>query len=795
MTISFAKGVAKYGIVCYNGNCEISEEEQLAMKKKLLSLCLAVALLVGTIAVIPMTTRATSDMKASEECIAIIKEFEGFVGTPYVDSDGLYTIGYGTRCPTDMVEYYKENPMTEEEADAALREKMSEYESAVNAFIDKHSLTYAQCQFDAVVSLVFNIGPNWLNKGSTLIAALSGGAEGNDLIQAFTIYSMSGGKRSEGHIRRRLAEANMYLNGVYNRTAPSNYGYVLYKAGAGKISGYDVQGYDVNLTATPLPTATYEGYVFQGWYTAANGGELVTVLDENTRNTTLYAHYELDPNYVSPDTTEPAEPTVPETTVPETAVPETTAPTEPEVVIPDGTPIEKVQVEVTGSVVNIRKGPGLSYTVIGSVVKGDKVTVSATYENDDHLWGKFDLGWVCLDNTNYAAVTQKPEDKPSTGNTTGGSTSSGNSGSSTGGNVSSGNTGTSSGGTSSGNSGSSSGTTKPSTSTTTTVTKTYATIINTNTQNVRQTPDGTIVGVLYRGDKVEILEQKTVNGRLWGRCSKGWICMRTYVKLETVKETVTTNSNASSGSTSSGTSGNTSTGTTTPSTGTATTVTKTYATVIKTSTLNIRKTPDGTIVGKLYLGDKVEILETKTVNGRQWGRCSQGWICLRSYAKLETVTETTGSTASGNTSGTQKPADTTVTVTKTYATIINTNSQNVRTSPDGTICGTLKKGDKVEILEQKTVNGRLWGRCSKGWICMRTYVKLETVTEKVSASSVETGKVTATCLNIRSGAGTNYSIVGQLYKDTTVVILEKKTVNGTTWARIDKGWISMTYVK
>jgi uncharacterized protein YgiM (DUF1202 family) len=81
---------------------------------------------------------------------------------------------------------------------------------------------------------------------------------------------------------------------------------------------------------------------------------------------------------------------------------------------------------------------------------------------------------------------------------------------------------------------------------------------------------------------------------------------------------------------------------------------------------------------------------------------------------------------------------------------------------------------------------------------MRSNVKLETVTETVKEenkpATVVTGKITASCLNVRSNAGTNYSVVGQLYKGDTVVILETKVVGGVKWARIDKGWISMKYV-
>ena len=126
--------------------------------------------------------------------------------------------------------------------------------------------------------------------------------------------------------------------------------------------------------------------------------------------------------------------------------------------------------------------------------------------------------------------------------------------------------------------------------------------------------------------------------------------------------------------------------------------------------------------------------------------------------------------------------------------MVGTDSLNIRVTPDGAVCGSLKKGTKVEILEQKTVNGRLWGRCSQGWICLRTYAKLETVTETASTTKL-VGKVTASALNIRSGAGTNYSAVGKFYKGDKVEILEKKTVNGTTWGRCSKGWVSLDYVQ
>ena len=280
--------------------------------------------------------------------------------------------------------------MTEEEADAELRRCVVDYEVAVNKFIDKHGISFTQGQFDGVISMVYNCGASWLTKGNTLINALTSGATGNELIQAFTIYSMSGGVRSVGHINRRLAEANMYLNSEYQRKPPENYCYVLYNVNCdgGKLSGSNVQGYDANLTATPLITATYEGYEFLGWYTAAKGGEKVTVLDASTDGIKLYAHWveKLDES----ETVMPTEPTGPAESETPDEEPETSA----------------VVVTVTGSSVRIRSGPGTSFSQVTSVVRGDKVSITEIKEAEGYVWGRCELGWLALKYTDYDEVSR-----------------------------------------------------------------------------------------------------------------------------------------------------------------------------------------------------------------------------------------------------------------------------------------------------------------------------------------------------------------------------------------------------
>jgi uncharacterized protein YgiM (DUF1202 family) len=310
------------------------------------------------------------------------------------------------------------------------------------------------------------------------------------------------------------------------------------------------------------------------------------------------------------------------------------------------------------------------------------------------------------------------------------------------------------------------------------------------------------LGQLKQGDRVEILETKQVGGVLWGRFEKGWICITDYVKLETVTENQG--------------------GTTEPEDPKEpekpqepqkpdvptppVTVTKTYG-IVTYAYLRIRAGAGVgyASVGQLKQGDRVEILETKQVGNVLWGRFDKGWICITDYVKLETVTENQGGTTEPEKpSEPEKPQDPVdpqppVTVTKTYG-IVTYAYLRIRAGAGVGYAsvGQLKQGDRVEILETKQVGNVLWGRIDKGWICITDYVKLETVTEdqkpEPEKPKQETGTITATLLNVRAGAGTGYAVVTQLTQGAKVVILEKRTVDGTIWARLEQGWVSMKYV-
>lgn len=281
-------------------------------------------------------------------------------------------------------------------------------------------------------------------------------------------------------------------------------------------------------------------------------------------------------------------------------------------------------------------------------------------------------------------------------------------------------------------------------------------VVTVNNLNIRSEPDGNVQGSYNKGDVVTILETK--NG--WGRTNKGWITME-YV-----------NTSGSTAQTPTGTTGNNTSGSNTAaSTGNGSTTVQ-FRGIVTAKQLNIRAsaTKDSDSLGSYSYGARVEILEK---NG-DWGRTSKGWISLN-YVYQD------GTTGSNTAKGT----------------ITAGGGLNIRSGPGKGYdsVGSYAEGDSVTILEQFTYDGVTWGCTNKGWISM-AYVDTGS-SNSGSSDSSDGQKATVTTesgLRVRSGAGTNYDVVGSLKYGTKVTILSQKTVDGTTWGEISTGWICMDYV-
>ena len=660
---------------------------------------------------------------ASDDCIRILKLEEGFSKKPYWDYS-QWTVGYGTRCPDDMLEYYSTYGISEAEAETLLRNHLGYIYRDLNRFMEKNNLTLTQNQFDALVLMSYNCGTSWaFDTSGTLYKAVVSGATGNELIRAFARWCRAGGQVQTYLLRRRLSESNIYLNSVYSQTPPDNYCYVIYDANGGTVSPSS-QGYDSNLTAVPNTEATYAGYTFVGWFTEATGGTQVTVLDVSTKNVTLYAHW-VDADGNAPE---------------------------------DNQQTVNVTVTVTDTDVNLRKGPGTNYTIIGSANTGDQFTITAVANGSGYTWGQYDGGWICLKYTNYETVIQEggssPEVEPTEPEPTEPEP------------------------------------TEPE-PTEPESTEPEPTEPEDEKPNVRVTgtvkADGglcvrsgpstgyTALRYLADGSKVEILEQQTVGSMVWGKISDGWISMK-YVVLDTPD-------NSGDGENSTGDSSGDQTGDSKPS------VLK--GTVKANGGLRVRKGPGISygIVEYLYDGAKVEITQTQKEGSVTWGKVANGWISM-DYVKLDSSLDQTPQQPQEPQEPQQPQSQTGTVRVDSYLRIRNGPGTSYA------ICGYLYNGNTVQITETRTVGATLWGKTDSGWISMDYIVLSGNSSNSGSGSTATITKTVNTdCLRIRESAGTSSSIVGYLYFGAKVEILETTTQNGSTWGRISKGWICMDYVK
>lgn len=142
-------------------------------------------------------------MVTSESGIRMIKSFEGLRMEAYRCPAGILTIGYGH---TGNVR--EGQVCTEKEAEMWLIEDIREAEKAVSNI--KASRLLRQNEFDALVSFAFNVGVNAF-RDSTLLKLIKQGADEATIRAEFGKWCHSGGRRIDGLVRRRKAEADMFF--------------------------------------------------------------------------------------------------------------------------------------------------------------------------------------------------------------------------------------------------------------------------------------------------------------------------------------------------------------------------------------------------------------------------------------------------------------------------------------------------------------------------------------------------------------------------------------------------------
>ena len=107
---------------------------------------------------------AIDQMVVSLFGVDLICGFEGKRLTAYDDGVGVWTIGFGTTAYPNGTKVKKGDTCAEYQAKAYMAHDLKKFESAVNNAV---TVPLNQNQFDALVSLAYNIGTNAFS-GSTL---------------------------------------------------------------------------------------------------------------------------------------------------------------------------------------------------------------------------------------------------------------------------------------------------------------------------------------------------------------------------------------------------------------------------------------------------------------------------------------------------------------------------------------------------------------------------------------------------------------------------------------------------
>ena len=238
----------------------------------------------------------------------------------------------------------------------------------------------------------------------------------------------------------------------------------------------------------------------------------------------------------------------------------------------------------------------------------------------------------------------------------------------------------------------------------------------------------------------------------------------------------------------------------------------TTGTIVNTDYVNIRKNAgvNSAQITQLPRGTKVLVVETKTVNGAQWGLVkwegliggyTEGWVYMY-YVQLDGSLN--GSTGSDSSNTTNEPVLYTGVVTSN----INLNVRN-KASVYGDKVDSLPNGTKINIYEVKTKDNMKWGRIGEDrWVCL-AYVSLTEVESNTGSTGTTTtttsiqATVTSNTLDVYLNYNSNSEKVGSLKKGDVVTILERNTENTETgsriWGRISHnglaGWINLAYVE
>lgn len=150
-------------------------------------------------------TKVSGQFDISENGYAIIRDAEGFRSTAYLDTGGVWTIGFGTIKYPNGTSVKKGDICTKIQAEQWLKNDCK----WVDACLDKNvKVKLNQNQFDALASFVYNIGETAFIK-STMLTLINQNSMTSAASQ-FDRWVFDNGKRIQGLVNRRAKERKVF---------------------------------------------------------------------------------------------------------------------------------------------------------------------------------------------------------------------------------------------------------------------------------------------------------------------------------------------------------------------------------------------------------------------------------------------------------------------------------------------------------------------------------------------------------------------------------------------------------
>ena len=169
------------------------------------------------------------------------------------------------------------------------------FEEKLDKFLTENNISLSDNQYDALVSLTYNIGSGWMKDSALSTMLKTGLYSTNELASAMSIWchvKQSGGDYvvHDGLVSRRMAELRVFLYADYSGSS-DGFCWVRFTQTEKGDRERDIAFYETGSVYDPPFDATSDTEVFLGWYTES--GELLTDLTA-TENRTVYAQWESD---------------------------------------------------------------------------------------------------------------------------------------------------------------------------------------------------------------------------------------------------------------------------------------------------------------------------------------------------------------------------------------------------------------------------------------------------------------------------------------------------------------------